>query len=101
MTLPPLPEPLVMVNRYGQWASTSDGDGGVFTAAQMIAYATAAVLAEREAVIGMCDETIDMATFAKAARDENGEPFYNNDVLDAVADAVDEIVTAIRARSAV
>ena len=65
------------------------------------AYATAAVLAEREAVIEMCDETIDMATFAKAARDENGEPFYNNDVLDAVADAVDEIVTAIRARSAV
>ena len=50
MTLPPLPEPLVMVNRYGQGASTSDGDGGVFTADQMHEYATAAVLAEREAL---------------------------------------------------
>ena len=54
MTLPPLPDPLVMVNRYGQGASTSDGDGGVFTAAQMIAYATAAVLAEREACAKLC-----------------------------------------------
>lgn len=56
MTLPPLPEPLVMVNRYGQGASTSDGDGGVFTAAQMQAYATAAVLAEREACATLCED---------------------------------------------
>lgn len=56
MTLPPLPEPLVMVNRYGQGASTSDGDGGVFTAAQMTAYATAAVLAEREACAKVCEK---------------------------------------------
>ena len=55
MTLPPLPEPLVMVNRYGQGASTSDGDGGVFTAAQMTAYAIDAVLAEREACAKLCE----------------------------------------------
>ena len=64
MTLPPLPDPLVMVNRYGQWASTSDGDGGVFTAAQMQAYATAAVLAEREACAKLCD---DEALFVTAS----------------------------------
>ena len=64
MTLPPLPEPLVMVNRYGQGASTSDGDGGVFTAAQMQAYATAAVLAEREACAKLCD---DEALFVTAS----------------------------------
>ena len=44
-TLPPLPAPLVMVNRYGAGASTSDGDGGVFTAEQMRAYARAAIAA--------------------------------------------------------
>jgi hypothetical protein len=48
MNLPPLLEPLVMVNHYGRGFSTSDGDGGLFTAEQMTAYATAAVLAERE-----------------------------------------------------
>ena len=72
MTLPPLPEPLVMVNRYGQGASTSDGDGGVFTADQMHAYATAAVLAERETcallsetvVTAACEGTGDMYAWA-------------------------------------
>ena len=68
MTLPPLPEPLVMVNRYGQGASTSDGDGGVFTSAQMIAYATAAVLAEREACAKLCaDDPKQYAGYAAAA----------------------------------
>lgn len=41
--LPPLPDPLVMVNRYGASASTADGDGGVFTADQMQAYARLAL----------------------------------------------------------
>ena len=41
--IPPLPAPLVMVNRYGAGASTSDGDGGLFTADQMREYALAAV----------------------------------------------------------
>ncbi len=45
-TLPPLPAPLVMVNRYGAGASTSDGDGGVFTAEQMREYARAALAAQ-------------------------------------------------------
>lgn len=58
MTLPPLPEPLVMVNRYGQGASTSDGDGGLFTAEQMQAYAAAAVAAEREACAKLCDPAL-------------------------------------------
>ena len=38
-----LPDPLVMVNRYGIGASTADGDGCLFTADQMRAYAAAAV----------------------------------------------------------
>lgn len=46
--LPPLPAPLVMVNRYGIGASTSDGEGGVFTAEQMQAYALAAQAAQAQ-----------------------------------------------------
>jgi hypothetical protein len=47
VALPELPEPLVMVNRYGISASTSDGDGGVFTADQMRSYARAAIAQHR------------------------------------------------------
>lgn len=44
--LPPLPDPMVTVNRYGLGCSTSDGDGGVFTADQLRAYARSALAAQ-------------------------------------------------------
>jgi len=69
MTLPPLPEPIVMVNRYGPRASTSDGDGGVFTSAQMTAYATAAVLAERARCIAIVEKWRDAYPSEDGTRD--------------------------------
>lgn len=45
--LPPLPEPGVTVRGYGAGHSTSDGDGGLFTAEQLRAYA-APIAAERD-----------------------------------------------------
>ena len=73
--LPPLPEPLVMVNRYGLGNATSDGDGGVFTADQMRAYATKAVAAqaaELEALRAQRDIAIDMLAHWCEAVDTNG-----------------------------
>jgi hypothetical protein len=71
----PLPEPLVMVNRYGHAASTADGDGGLFTAAQLLAYGDRRAAEERARCLAEveCGLWIDMTTA---------------EILDSIADAI-------------